>query len=166
VVAVLGSGRPRRPLRGDRRHDRVPREDLVERERGVDRRHARAMAERPAERDVALSLGGELRPVRGDRRIEVEQPSLDETQRAGGRDALGRREHERRRVFRPRPLLVAVRQAAPQVDDHAAARVDAAGGADVGSGGEILGERVANPGEARIDAALDASQWRRHAGAG
>jgi len=72
----------------------IPREDLVERERRVDRRQTRLVAEEPAHWNVGLARLRELRPVLRDGRVDVELAALCQQVRARGRGALRRGEHE------------------------------------------------------------------------
>jgi hypothetical protein len=161
MVAMLRPGLPVRLLRGDRGNDRVPREDLVERERALDRREPHLVAEGPAHGDVGLAVRRELGPVAGDRRVEIEEPTLDEPEDARRRDALRRRKDERERVLHPRPPGGAIGEPAPEIHDEPPAMVDRACRAHVAVAGEVLGERVAHFRETWLEGAVDLD---RHAG--
>src|SRR5581483_10947174 len=55
-----------------------PRQHVGERERALDVGEAGPVRQRPADRDALFAVSGELRPVRRDRRVEVELAPLHE----------------------------------------------------------------------------------------
>ncbi len=158
MVAVR---RPRLPvgrLARDRRHDRLPREHLRERQVAVHGREPGLVAEDPAERDGALAASGELRPVGRDGRVQVQHAALDEKVDRGRRQPLRRREEELDRVLLPEPPSLEVREPGPQVDHRLAVPVDGACGAHVAVAVEVRREGVADVREAARDPAVDAAR--------
>ena len=95
-------------------------------------------------RDGAFALRGELRPVAGDRRVEVELTPVGEDERAQRGDRLRRREALHDRVGPERAGVRAVEVAAPQVHHGLAVDEDRDGGADVLTGVEVVPERRAH----------------------
>ena len=83
------------------------------------------MAQHPAQGNLGLPGSGELRPVTGDRRIDVEHAALREHQHARSGHAFRRREHQRESILLPRSLGCAVGEASPQIHDAFAAEVHA-----------------------------------------
>ena len=61
---------------------------------------------------------GELGPVAGHRRVQVELAALDELVHAGTGQALGAGQHGGQRVHLPRARAFGVSRAGPQVDDQ------------------------------------------------
>ncbi len=148
MVAVGGAGRPVGLLGRDGGADRLPRVHLFEREIALDGGQSRLVGEDPANGDVALAVRGELGPVAGDRRVEVELAALHQPVDAHGRDALGGGEHERDGVALPGARLVAVGEPAPEVDHRLALEVDAARRPHLVVLGEVALEGVPDPLEA------------------
>lgn len=98
--------------------------------------------------DLVLAVGGELRPVPGDRRVEVEIAPVGEHQQRGGRHRLGGRPDVHDRVPLPRgAVLVSI--AAPEVDDRLAPQGHAGAGAQLVALIEVGGEGVSDRLEAR-----------------
>ena len=155
VVPVRGTGLPGRPLGGQRGRHRVPGQQVGQRHGVVDDGQPGPVRQQPADRDVRLPLGGELRPVPGRRPVEVQFAALREQVRARRRGGLGGRVHQLQRVPRPRPGRPGVGQAAPQVDHLAAVAVDADRRAHVAVVLEVAPEHIPDPLEARRHIALD-----------
>ena len=154
VVAVLRARFVLRPLRLDRRDDRVPVEDTAGRQLGADLREPGLVAHHVADRDRLLAVRRELRPVRRDWRVVVEQPALGEHVRAQCRHALGARRDADDRVALPGPGPRAVAPPGPQVDggtavDHHGDRGTHLGRSTGRVALELRGERVAHGLEAR-----------------
>ncbi len=149
VVAVPGPGFPRRRLRGQGPHDRLPRQHLGEGEVALDVGQADPVAEQPAHGDVALAGRRELRPVTGHRCVDVELAPLHQQVGGDGRETLGAAEDPDDRVVGPRAVRGGVGLAAPQIDDRTAVAVHGHRGADVAAPLEIGDEGVANRLEAR-----------------
>jgi hypothetical protein len=103
--------------------------------------------------DVLLALGRELGPVVGDRRVDVEFPTVHQHQRGEREHGLRRRPAVDDRVLGPRrrPLLVAV--PAPQVDDGLPVEVHGDRRAELVAVETAL-ERLPHTGEAVIAAAV------------
>ena len=76
-----------------------------------------------ADQDALLAVGGELRPVRGDRRVDVQLAPVDQHQRGQAGHRLGRRPDVGDGVLGPRDRPGLVAEAAPQVDDDLAVDV-------------------------------------------
>src|SRR5262245_9929673 len=97
----------------------------------------------------------ELGPVVRDRRLEVEQARVDQTQRAHGANRLADRIQVDDRVAPPRPGPRAVGEAAPEVDDGRTVDVDRERRADFDPRGERVGERLAYAPEGSLTVTLD-----------
>ena len=107
-----------------------------------------------ADRDVALAVGAELRPVRRDGLVVGQQAAIDEPVNDGGRDALGRREHHRAGVGGPRLLARTVGPPRPDVDDRVPVDVDRKGPTAEPSAREQTCEHADDIGKPRIGGTL------------
>jgi hypothetical protein len=105
--------------------------------------------------DVALAARGELGPVEGDGRVEVELAPLHQPVYAHGGDALGGGEDDCEGVALPGARLVPVGEATPEVDDPLALEVDAARGPHLTALGEVASEGVADALESGRDVSAD-----------
>ena len=150
VVAVARAGRPQRRLLGEPVHDELPVAVPVLGNRLRERGEPGLMCEQHAHGDRVLAVLRELRPVRRDRRVEVELAARDEHVRAQRGGALGARPDHADRVAFPRPPGRGVGAPAPEVDDRLAVERHADGGADLAALGEVAFERVADRLELRI----------------
>jgi len=113
-----------------------------------------AMRKNVANGDVALAAGLELGPVVGDRGVVVERAAIREDVHRGGEHALGRRERHRQGVGVP-PAAASVGGAGPDVDDLAAAVVDADGSAAAAL--DVSLEYTGDFPKVRIDVTVDHS---------
>jgi hypothetical protein len=97
-----------------------------------------------ADQDVLLALGGELRPVPGDRRVDVQLAPVDQHQGRQAGHGLGRRPDVGDGLLGPRdgPRLVA--KSAPQVDDDLAVDVQDQGRAQFLTGVQVPRQRGAH----------------------
>lgn len=102
------------------------------------------MGQEIAYRDLRLARLGEVGPVSSDRRVELEQGGLDETERADGGDRFPDRVEIDDRVAVPRSRPRSVGVAAPQVDDRPPVDVDGERGPDLGARDENRRERLAH----------------------
>jgi len=100
-----------------------------------------------ADGDVRLAVGGELRPVARDRRIEVQFSPVGQQQGGQGRHGLGGGIDVDDGVAFPRAGFLRVGPATPDVDDRLALERGAERCAEVGSAREICVEGGARPGE-------------------
>ncbi len=155
VVAVPGARLPEGLLRGDRVRSGDSVAGLGGGQPPVQRREARTVGEQVADQGLLLAARLELRPVRADRRVQVEQPALVQQQRHGRGHALGRGADDLRGVLGPGLGAVGVLGAAPQVDDLAAVAVDGHGRAPVAEHLEVAYERVPDGLEALRHHTLD-----------
>jgi len=155
VVAVVLVGGPPRLLRSERGGHARPVEHRLGRQRLADGGEAGAMIEQRPHAHVPLPCGRELGPVLRDRRIEVEQPLIDEAMRADRGETLGRREDGDEGVTLPRLGARAVHRAGPEIDDGPPIERDGERGAELGGRGERRGEGLADALEAGIVVAVD-----------
>src|SRR4029453_12112455 len=110
-----------------------------------------------AHRDLILAGGAELGPVPDHWGVEIEFAALGEQMGADRGCAFGGRCDLDDRVFVPRTVRVAIGESAPQVDDRAAVRIDADGGANLaGVAIEVRSKRVSDLSPAVLDVPLDA----------
>src|SRR5262249_16853199 len=117
MIPVRGSRSPPWWLGGERRAHRVPVVERFVREHVPDGRQPGTMSQEPSHRQCGLVRGGELGPVAGYRRVEVETAFRDQAVRAERRHALGAGGDVDERVALPGLRAVEVRVTAPQVDD-------------------------------------------------
>ena len=101
VVAGGGAGLPLGGLGGQALDDGLPGQGLVEGHGAVDPRQAGLVRQEVADRHVLLAGRGELGPVGGDRRLDVELAPLGQPVGAQRGGALGRREHQDHGVLLP-----------------------------------------------------------------
>ena len=160
VIAVAAARRPpRRALRQRRGHGR-PVEQRLGGQRPADGGQPRAMAQEPAHRDVLLAGLGELGPVAGHRRVQVELAALGQHVGAERDHALGGRGHADDRVRGPRAGAGRVGMAAPAVHHPHPVEVHADGGARVAALGEVPEELLADRGEAGLAVPVDRQHLR------
>jgi hypothetical protein len=98
------------------------------------------MVEDPADEKPRLAVGGELRPIAGDRRVEVDEAAVDQHVDTGRGDALADRHAIADRVLEPALRAGGVAITAPEVDDRLAADRDRDRCANLFAKHEILGE--------------------------
>ena len=98
--------------------------------------------------NALLAVGAELGPIVGDGRVEVELLTVVQHEGDEERHGLGGGPDVGERVAFPRPRLVLVGPAAPDVDHRLAVEEDGNGGAEVGSAVELIGECPADSVEA------------------
>ncbi len=143
---MRGPRLPGGPLGGHRGRRPLPGEHVLQPQRHVQRGHARLVRQQPAHRRPALAGRRELRPVGGDRGVQVELPPLGEQQRGGRRQALGDRAQHLRGVGRPRHSRCGPAAhlrpgvAAPQVDHLPAPDVQRERRAELAVVPEVAGE--------------------------
>src|SRR5687768_2697600 len=113
------------------------------------------MAQQPAHRNLFLARLRELWPVRGDRRVEVEQATLREQTGARRGRAFGRGEHHLQCLVGVRLTRHLIAYTAIQVGHHHAIDEEREPGADFALLEEIAGERLVHTFEASIHVALD-----------
>ena len=117
--------------------------------------HAARVREHVAHQHALLARLRELRPVARDRRVEIDEPAIDQDVRAERAHALRHRVHDDDGVLGPRHRALQVLVAAPQVDDLLAVLVHAHRGAHLAALAEIALEFLAHRGEARVADAVD-----------
>ncbi len=108
----------------------------------VDDRQARLVGEQLSHGDMFLALLGELRPVGGDRLVEVEEVARVGGRHGGRGHALGRGEDRHDRVGPPRQAALAIPQSTPQVHDLLAISEHRHGRTDLFAVTEILSKGV------------------------
>jgi hypothetical protein len=123
---------------------RVPGKGIGAGKRPVQRRQAGLVSQQPADQEALLALGGELGPVGGDRRVQVQFASLDEQQRAGSGRRFGGGINDLQGVVLPRPGGLGIGDAAPQVGHRSAVQVHADRRAHFRAVGEVRRERLAD----------------------
>jgi hypothetical protein len=99
--------------------------------------------------DAVLAVGRELRPVRGDRCVDVELAAVGEQQGRQRRHGLRRRVDVDDRVAVPRRAVV-VDDATPDVDDQLTVEHDGGRRAHVETGVEVRRQRRPHPLEALV----------------
>ena len=109
----------------------VPVVDLLEPDRAREAGETRAVDEYLTRGDRRLAVLFEPWPVVGDRRVEVEQPTVVQHQHGDVDHHLRRREHVDQRALRPGSSSPAVAGSGPQVDDEIPAEHHGKGGAFV-----------------------------------
>ena len=156
VITVASPRLPEGRLRRERLDDGVPCQP-VDRgdERVADGVEPGLMAQQPSHRDLPFAIGGELRPVLGDRRVHVEDAAVGEQVGDDRARALRRRIDHLERIFGVRPAGLDVGDAAPEVDDPFAVDVQRERCADLPVLLEVPGERVAHTLEPRLNGSLD-----------
>ena len=92
--------------------------------------------------DVLLAVGGELRPVRGDRCVQVEQAAFGKNQRGQARYGLRARPDVDDGVLAPRDGLGRIGVAAPDVEHRFTVDVDRDRGAHLCTAAEFFGQGV------------------------
>ena len=142
VVAVDFAGLPERLLGGQQGGHLVPVVPVLLDDRLPDRGQPGRVVEQVAHRHVLLAACGELGPVLGDGRVDIEQALLDQAMGAERGQTLGRREDVDQRVAVPFALTLGCVPAAPEVHDRLAVQVDGDRRADVAVFGEVGGECV------------------------
>ena len=155
VVARPGARLP--PGLGGReaRGGQLPVVELLERVRLAQPGQTRAVGQQVPHQHPLLARGGELRPVRGHRGVEVQQSPVGEDVRAQRRGPLRRGPHVDQRVPLPRACARRVGPAAPQVGHRHAVDRHAHRGAELGPVPEVLLEGGAQCGEPRVAVAVD-----------
>jgi hypothetical protein len=143
VVAGQRARLPARRLGGQPRSDRGPVAQVAGGHRAVEVRQARGMGEHVADLHVLLARRGELRPVPGHRRGQVEIAPVGEDQRAQGHHRLGGRPDVGDGVPFPRGGALRIGVPAPQVGHRLAVHVDRGASADVVLV-QRLGQRLAH----------------------
>gem|GEM_PF-4955572 len=144
VVAGCGARLPVRRLRGEQRGHLLPVIDVLRFQRLLPTREAGTVAHQVADFDPALSVGGELRPIARDRRVEVELPTVGDQQRGQRRHRLGRGIDVDDGVALPGARARFVGEATPDVDHRLAVQRDAEGCADVLAAREVGLELLAH----------------------
>jgi hypothetical protein len=114
-----------------------------------------------ADGDRVLARGGELRPVGGDRGVEVELALAGQAGGAGGDQALAHREHVHQRVGLPAAALLLAGPAAVEVRDDVPVHHDADRRAELTAFGEVGAEGLAQRPEPRI-AVVFYRGWHEH----
>src|SRR5262249_58103684 len=155
MIPVRGSRSPPWWLGGERRAHRVPVVERFVREHVPDGRQPGTMSQEPSHRQCGLVRGGELGPVAGYRRVDVETAFRDQAVRAERRHALGAGGDVDERVALPGLRAVEVRMTAPEVDDGLAVDDHRDGRADLVLIAQVPGERVAHGLEAWMALTLD-----------
>ena len=141
VVARQQSRLPARGLGGQPRRDGRPVVQVRGGQRAVEVRQARGVGQHVPDLHALLARGGELGPVTGHRRGQVQVAAVSEDERAQRRHRLAGRKDARDRVRRPRAGAARVRVPAPEVDHRLAVQVDRGAGPDV-IGVQRLGQRL------------------------
>ena len=159
---MRGSRCPVRFLLGQPFDHRAPGEELVECQRSIDSCEPRLVSEQPADRNTALALLTELRPVVRYGCVQIEQAPVGEHVRDHCHESFRRREDRLQRVAPVGPPIPRADHSPGQVDDGTAALIDAHRGADLAVFGEVPDERLAHQLEARLDEALDERACSQH----
>ena len=102
------------------------------------------MRQQVAHRQARLARLGELGPVAGDRRVQIEQPGVDQAEGADRADRLADRVEIDDRVALPAPRPRRIGVAAPEIDDGPAVDVDRERRAHLEARHERLGKGVAH----------------------
>jgi hypothetical protein len=147
VVTGPRTGRPEGRLGGEKARHLLPVVEVLVADRFLPPRQSRSVAHQVADLDVRLAVGGELRPVAGDRGVEIELAAISQNESAKRRHRLGRRIDVDDHILLPGSALRGVGKAAPKVDDRLPFQGRAERGADVCSAGEIVLEHRAGRGE-------------------
>lgn len=155
VVGVPGAGLPPGFRGGEGRRHPVPVVEVVVGERLADGRHAGAMGQRVAQRDLRLACCTEFGPHVGDRLIERESTLADEFERKDRQQALAGRVDVDERVRLPLAGLFVVGPAAHEIDDGPAVDDHADTRADLTAFGEVGGECLAHLLETGSDEPFD-----------
>ena len=137
VVALCGPRRPPRFGRGQFGTDAIPVEHVRRLHPPLRADDARTVRHHHRDGDRFLARLGELRPVGGDRLVQVELATIGQQMHARARQPLGPGEHTRQSVLLPRSLTVSVVPAAPQVDHEFAVDPSRHRGTDVAALGEV-----------------------------
>ena len=155
VVAVPLPRSPPRLLLGDRGCDLLP---VIQRPLGQlspDSGEARAVAEQLAQCHLLLAGGRELRPVAGDRIVEVGGTPRDEHQQCQAGKRLSHREGVDDRVSSPGPSTRCVGPPAPQIHNRTPVEHHRDRRTELAPLGDVLPQRLPDGGEARVAASLD-----------
>src|ERR1700736_3375778 len=126
----------------------------------VELRQPAAVPHHPADGDVALAVGAELRPVLGDRGVVVDQTAVGQPMDDRRGHPLGHRKHHRGGVGGPVLGAAAVRVSRPYIDDRCAVQVDGKCAATEPPAREQLGEGANRAAEAGVCRALYAVRER------
>jgi len=105
--------------------------------------------------DPVLAGLGELRPVAGDRRVEVKLAAIGQDQRAQRGHRLGRGEDVDDRVLLPRLGRGAIPVSAPDVDDRLTVQHHGDRGSDIEALVEVVRQRLGHATEPLVIFALD-----------
>src|SRR5262245_44986911 len=143
MIAVARARLPPGRLGGERFGDRLPSAPRAGWQRARDRRKRRLKREEIAHRQARLVRLRELGPVAGDRSVQLEEPHVDQAERADGTDRLADRVEIDDRVALPAPRQRRIGVAAPEIDDRAAVDVDRERRAHLEARPERLGKGVA-----------------------
>ena len=108
-----------------------------------------------ADENTLLAVLGELRPVGGDRCIQIDLPAVGQNMDAQRAQALGDRIENAHGVFVPRTGARVVPMAPPQIDDFFTLVIDANGTAYLAVFGEVALQRFTHGGEGRIAGAIN-----------
>jgi hypothetical protein len=137
VVAVAGSRLPHGSLGGQRIDGRGPGQGVIAGQSFGKGGQAGLVRQQLPDRHRLLPGRLELGPVGGHRGVEIQLFALGQHGRHHRGHPFGRRVHERQRAGVPLPAGLLIGDAAPQVDDLAAADVHRAGGADISALAEV-----------------------------
>jgi hypothetical protein len=118
--------------------------------------HADRMVQRHGDGRSFLSCLSELRPVSGDRRVEIELAAIREHVCTERHTALGRREDDRDRILVPR-FASRCLPSAPDINEGLALKRDRARGAHFAARLEIGDELVHDAGKLRVAGSFNVS---------
>ena len=144
-----------RPLGLDRVDNGVPGEDVCARKVDVQGRQSGPVTHRLANGHRRLVGRGELWPVAGDRRIEIESSLLREQVDTHRHQALRTGEDHSGGIAAPRARGPGVGNAAPEVDQRATAHVHGAARPDVSTLDEVRDEGIHHGAVPRVHEPLD-----------
>ena len=150
MVARRRTRLPPRRLRGEAGRRLLPVVHVLGDERLVPAGDTRGVAHQVPHLDLVLAGLAELRPVRRDLLVGVEQPAVDAHQRRQRGHRLGGRPDVDDRVLGPRRGLLGVAPAAPDVEQRLAVDVDHDARAELVAGVELLGQHVLDRLEPRV----------------
>jgi hypothetical protein len=155
---VVDEARPRvvlASLAGETAGKALRVEEVVRPDESVDGGQPSAMRGELGDGDLALAVGGELRPIASDRLVELERSSIGKHQQAQRDEALGSREDDLNSVGRPGPSRRAVGDASPQIDDKLTVQACREGGANLAALSEVPLEFLDDWLEARGNGSVD-----------
>src|SRR5690606_32981021 len=118
MIAAGRAGWPQRLKRGDRFRAGWRIEPQIRIDGLQEARHAGLMRKRLADGHTILAVNAERGPQPRNRCVIIQRAPISEQSHHQRADALAGRIHGHDRVFDPRPRLLTIGPAAPEIDDH------------------------------------------------